>query len=128
LVNASVAAVKRHKLDNGSVLKGVEAPVTDRVPQFRSQGGIGTNFNSQLIPTISTITGPWSLWAPSFAEHAVDFDRMRAEVLALGDVVRGVDRVPRAQVAGAYIEERRKRAQRSPTCEVTPPPRVAPKH
>jgi hypothetical protein len=128
LVNASVAAVKRHKLHNVSVLKGVEVPVADRVPQFCSQGGIGTNFNSQLIPTISTITGPWSLWAPSFGEHAVDFDRMRAEVLALGDVVRGLDRVPRAQIAGTYIQERRERAQGSPTCDVTPPPRVAPKH
>ncbi len=126
LVNASVAAVKRHKLHNVSVLKGVEAPVVDRVPQYCSQGGIGTNFNSQLIPTISTIAGPWSLWAPSFGEQAVDFNRMRAEVLALGDVVRGLDRVPRAQIAGAYIQERRERAHGSPTCDVTPPPRVAP--
>jgi hypothetical protein len=128
LVNASVAAVKRHKLHNVSVLKGVETPVADRVPQFCSQGGIGTNFNSQLIPTISTITGPWSLWAPSFGEHAVDFDRMRAQVLALGDVVRGLDRVPRALIAGAYIRERRERAHGTPTCDVTPPPKVAPNH
>lgn len=126
LVRASVDAVKRRRLDHTVVLKGVEAPVADRVPQFCSQGGLGTNFNSLLIPTISTITGPWSLWAPSFGERAIDFGRMRREVLATGDVARALDRVPRAKIAGSYMTERQKRAKGAKTCDLTPPPAVAP--
>ncbi len=127
LVRAAVDAVKRRKLDRTAVLKGTEAPVADRVPQYCAQGGLGGNFNAHLLPTTSAITGPWSLWAPSFGERAVDFGRMRREVLAVSDVARALDETPRTEIAGSYIAERRRRAEGARTCEIlTPPPAVAP--
>ena len=106
LVQASVDAVQRRKLDVVAVVKGTEAPVADRVPQYCAQGGLGGNFNAHLLPTSSAITGPWSLWAPSFGEQAVDFGRMRREVLAMGDVARTLDQTPRTEIAGDYVAER----------------------
>ena len=128
LVRASVDAVARRHLDNTAVLRGTEAPVADRVPQYCAQGGLGGNFNAHLLPTASAITGPWSLWAPSFGEAAVDFGRMRREVLAVSDVARALDQVPRTDIAGAYIAERQRRAEGAQTCAIlTPPPAVAPR-
>ena len=127
LVQASVAAVKRRKLDTVAVVKGTEAPVAGRVPEYCAQGGLGGNFNAHLLPTSSTITGPWSLWAPSFGARAVDFGRMRREVLAMSDVARALDDTPRTEIAGSYVAERQRRAQGAPTCDIlTPPPAVAP--
>jgi hypothetical protein len=127
LVQASVAAVKRHGLDTVAIVKGTEAPVAGRVPEYCAQGGLGGNFNAHLLPTSSTITGPWSLWAPSFGERAVDFGRMRREVLAMSDVARELDDTPRTEIAGSYVAERQRRAQGAPTCDIlTPPPAVAP--
>ena len=73
IVRASVDAVKRRRLDRTVVVKGTEAPVAGRVPEYCAQGGLGGNFNVHLLPTTSAITGPWSLWAPSFGARAVDF-------------------------------------------------------
>lgn len=126
MVKAAIDAVKRRHLGRTAVLKGVEAPVFTRVPEFCSQGGLGSNFQAHLLPTMSTITGPWSLWAPSFGARAIDFARMRSEVIAMGDVIRALDRTSRAAIAGSYIRERRERAQGKATCDLSPPPAVAP--
>ena len=127
LVNAAIAATKRRKLDRTAVLKGVEAAVSDRVPEYCSQGGLGSNFQPRLIPTTSVITGPWSLWAPSFGARAVDFGRMRKQVLAMGDLIRSLDRVSQAKIAGSYPRERRQRANGKKTCTPYRPPAVAPR-
>ena len=127
LVEASVDAVKRRHLDNTAVVKGTEAPVAGRVPEYCAQGGLGGNFNAHLLPTASAITGPWSLWAPSFGVRAVDFGRLRREVLAVSDVARALDTLPRADIAGTYVAERQRRAEGAPTCDILhPPPKVAP--
>lgn len=128
LVRASVDAVERRNLDNTAVVKGTEAPVADRVPEYCAQGGLGGNFNAHLLPTASAITGPWSLWAPSFGARAVDFGRLRREVLAVSDVARALDETPRTDIAGSYVAERQRRAQGAKTCDIlTPPPAVAPR-
>jgi hypothetical protein len=127
MVTATIAAIKRRKLDRTAVLKGTDAPTANQVPAHCSQGGIGSNFQARLLPTMSTITGPWSLWAPSFGEKAIDFQRMRAEVIAMGDVVRSLDRVPRTTIAGSYPKERTERAHGAKTCSLGRPPAVAPK-
>jgi hypothetical protein len=126
LVKAAIAGVKREKLDRTAVLKGVEAGDSSRVPEFCSQGGLGSNFQPHLLPTMSTITGPWSLWAPSFGRRAIDFERMRREVIAMGDVARALDRVPITEIAGSYIAERKERAAGKKTCTPFRPPAVAP--
>jgi hypothetical protein len=126
LVEASVEAVKRRQLDRTAVLQGVGAPDPGQVPRICSQGGLGSNFHARLIPTTSIISGPWSLFAPSFGEEAVDFERMRRQVLALGDVARTLDGVPRTEIAGAYLAEREQRAAGARACEPFRPPAVAP--
>jgi hypothetical protein len=126
LVAAAVDAVQRRRLDRTAVLQGVGAPDPDQVPRICSQGGLGSNFHARLIPTTSIISGPWSLFAPSFGQEAVDFERMRRQVLALGDVARALDGVPRAEIAGAYLAEREQRSGGARACEPFRPPAVAP--
>jgi hypothetical protein len=127
LVKASVAAVKRRKLDRTVVIKGVGLPVQGQVPSICSYGGIGGSLNWRLIPSIATISGPWSLWAPSFGAKAVDFKRMRKQILAQGDVIRGLDRVSRENIAGGFTEGRRQRAAGTvKTCSLEAPPAEAP--
>lgn len=109
LVDASIAAVKRRRLARTAVVKGIGVPTAGQAPSVCSFGGIGSSLQARLIPGLATITGPWSLWAPSFGERAVDFKRMRTEVLAQGDVIRALDRTPRATIAGNYLAERRER-------------------
>jgi hypothetical protein len=127
LVEAVVEAVLRRQLDRTAVLQGVGVPDAGQVPRICSQGGLGSNFHSRLVPTTSIISGPWSLFAPSFGEEAVDFERMRRQVLALGDVVRSLDGVPRTEIAGAYLAEREQRSAGARACEPFRPPAVAPR-
>jgi hypothetical protein len=126
LVEASIAAVKRRQLPRTAILQGVGAPDPSQVPQICSQGGLGTIFHTDLIPTTATITGPWSMFDPVFGDKAIDFDHMRREVLAMGDVARSLDGVPRLEIAGAYIEARERRANGGKACAHVRPPLVAP--
>ena len=96
------------------------------MPSICSQGGLGTNFHGHLIPTIAGISGPWSLWAPSFGESAIDVDRMRDQTLAFGDIAVELDDVPLEEIAGTYPAARERRAQGGATCDLTPPPAEAP--
>lgn len=126
LVEASIDAVERRGLTRTAVLKGVGVPTDEQVPSICSQGGLGTNFHGLLIPTIAGISGPWSLWAPSFGEDAIDFERFRDQTLALGDVALVLAGVPRDEIAGGYLEARQQRAAGAATCELPRPPAVAP--
>jgi hypothetical protein len=126
LVQATIDAVRRRDLDRTAVLKGVGAPEAGQVPSICSQGGLGTNFHGLLIPTIAGISGSWSLWAPSFGEDAIDFERMRDQALAFGDIAVQLDDVPRAEIAGGYVAAREQRANGAATCDLTPPPAEAP--
>ena len=118
--------MKRRKLPKTAVLKGVGIPEDTHIPSICSQGGLGTNFHGLLIPTIAGISGPWSLWAPVFGEDAIDFDHLRDQILAFGDVAIELDDVPREEIAGDYPALRKERAAGATTCDLTPPPAVAP--
>jgi hypothetical protein len=109
------------------VLQGVGAPDATQVPQICSQGGLGTNFTSLLIPTIGAISGPWAMFDPVFGERAIDFRRMRAQAIAMGDVARTLDGVARAEIAGAYPAAREQRANGAKACVPFRPPAVAPR-
>jgi hypothetical protein len=126
LVRASLDAVERRGLERTAVLKGVGVPEADQVPSICSQGGLGTNFHGLLIPTIAGISGPWSLWAPSFGEDAIDFERMRDQTLVFGDIAVQLDDVDRTEIAGDYIAAREQRAAGATTCPLEPPPAEAP--
>ncbi|MBP2320329.1 hypothetical protein JOF56_000714 [Kibdelosporangium banguiense] len=122
LAEAATAAVTRHGLDRVAVLPGIDPPDPARVPPQCSFGGLGTHFQSHLIPSMAVISGPWSLWAPSFGRDAIDFARMRKQVLAAGDTVLALANVPREQIAGPYIAYRQARAAGTPTCSHDLPP------
>jgi hypothetical protein len=126
LVEASIDAVERRGLRRTAVLQGVGVPDPEQVPTICSQGGLGTVFHSSLVPTIAGISGPWSLWAPSFGEEAIDFEHMRDQALAFGDVAVALDDVPRDEIAGGYLEARRARDEGARTCPDELPPEVAP--
>ncbi|MGW6376099.1 hypothetical protein ACWFRB_08540 [Rhodococcus sp. NPDC055112] len=124
--SALVAAVKAHPLDRTSVLRGFDLPKPGRVPAQCSFGGLGTTFHSRLIPAIGGISGPWSLWAPSFGPEAIDFNRMYQQALVVGDTLLALDGLSREELAGAYPAERAARAAGTPTCTHKLPPEDAP--
>ncbi|MFD5826504.1 hypothetical protein [Lentzea sp. NPDC060358] len=126
LQQAAATALAARGVDRTFVLPGSDVPVPGRVPQQCSFGGIGTHFHSHLVPTMAMISGPWTLWAPSFGAAAVDHDRMRRQVLAAGDAVTALASVPRDQIAGPYPDLRRARASGAPTCAHDLPPEWAP--
>ncbi|MEK1942444.1 MAG: hypothetical protein AAAB16_18910 [Pseudomonas sp.] len=126
LTTASVNAIKNHHLDKVAVLRGQDTPHPTRSPTFCSFGGIGTYFHGNLIPTIAIISGPWSLWAPSFGEQAVDFERMRNQLMAVTDTTLELAGKPASEIAGDYTAERTRRAEGADTCTFDNPPEQAP--
>jgi hypothetical protein len=126
LQDAAAAATKRRKLDMTAVLKGLGLPTPGQVPPVCSMGGLGGPFHWKLIPTLAMISGPWSLYAPAFRETALDYRRMRSQLLAAGDSVLALDGLPSAQIAGEYPAMREQRAQGAPTCPREEYPQFAP--
>jgi hypothetical protein len=127
LARAAATALAGRAVDRTFVLPGSDVPVPGRAPPQCSFGGIGTHFHSHLIPTMAMISGPWTLWAPSFGAAAVDHERMRSQVLAAGDALLALGGVPRDQIAGPYLDLRRARADGAPTCSHELPPEWAPR-
>ena len=107
---------KRRNLDRTAVLQGLGLPTAGQVPPICNMGGLGTFFQASLIPTLAMISGPWSLYAPSFRGSALDYKRMRSQLLAVGDTVLALDGAPRDRIAGDYLEMRERRAEGAPTC------------
>lgn len=128
LSKAAVEAVKRRKVDRSAVARGMDLPSSAHVPAICGFGGIGGYFNAFMVPVLSTISGPWSLWAPSFGESAVDFERMRKQLLVAGDVVLATGKSTRTEIAGAYLKYRQQRAAGAPGCTdlLELPPEEAP--
>lgn len=116
LATATVEAVKRRKLARTTVARGIDVPNFSHVPAICGFGGIGGYFNSFLVPVVSTISGPWSLWAPSYGESAVDFERMRTQLLVAGDVILASNKVSRKDIAGPYLKYREQRAAGAAGC------------
>lgn len=128
LATATVEAVKRRKVDRTAVSRGLDLPSNAHVPPICGFGGIGGYFNAFLVPVVSTISGPWSLWAPSFGESAVDFERMRKQLLVAGDVVLASGKASRTEIAGNYTQYRQQRAAGAAGCTalLDLPPEEAP--
>jgi hypothetical protein len=122
LRQTSVAITQRRHLDRTAVLRGLALP-TPQVPPICSMGGLGGFTHTHLVPTLAMISGPWSLYAPSFERRAIDFGRMRSQLLAIGDTALALDEIPREQIAGDYLSFREQRAQGAATC---PPPENLP--
>lgn len=72
-------------------------------------GGLGTYYHAALIPTAALITGPWSLWAPSFGAESLDYDLLRSQHIAIGDAILALSEYSKAELVGNYTEYRAKR-------------------
>jgi hypothetical protein len=126
LKQAAVTATQSRNLDRTAVLLGVAAPDATRVPPICSMGGLGNFFHRKLIPTLAMISGPWSLYDPVFGADAIDFDRMRSQLLAAGDTILALAGLPREQIAGDYTRFRQEAAQGMPTCPAEVYPQFGP--
>lgn len=117
LREAIVDAVKYRGLDRMSVMPGIGLPNSSVVPEYKSFGGVGTPYHLALIPTTAIISGPWSLWAPYFGADALDFNRLRQQLLAAGDVLLNLDGLSREEIAGGYLKYRQQRAAGKPSAQ-----------
>lgn len=126
LREAIIDAVKYRRLDRMAVMRGMGMPNSSVVPEYQSFGGIGTPYHMALVPTMAIVSGPWSLWAPYFGSDALDFHRLRQQLLAAGDVLLNVDALSREEIAGGYLKYRRERAAGKPTGYRKPVPEFAP--
>lgn len=119
-VSAALAALQRRNLTRTSLLRGFDPPGV-QVTQHCSMGGDATYFHRRLIPSMQMISGPWSLWAPGFGESAIDFARMRAQVVAAGDAVLALWDQPLGLLHGTMPLARGLRDAGLPTCDATLP-------
>ena len=126
LRSTAVAVTQARNLDRTAVLQGLGLPTLGQVPPICSMGGLGNAFHRRLIPTLAMISGPWSLYAPSFGESALDYERLRSQLLAAGDAILALDGLPREQIAGDYTSFREQRAMGAPTCPEESYPQYAP--
>lgn len=111
LVEKLVERIVAHDLRRTFVLRGADAPRIG-FPPHRSFGGEGGPYREHLVPTAAGITGPWTLYNPSFTmDELVDFDLMRRQTLAFGDLVLAIGGVPREVIAGADNAYRPGRSQ-----------------
>ena len=59
-------------------------------------------YHQALIPTIAGITGPNTLFKPTFSlDELLDVELMRRQAMAFGDIILTLDDVPRELIAGA---------------------------
>lgn len=101
LVETMINRIVARDLRRTFLLRGADAPQVG-FPPHRSFGGEGGPYREFLVPTIAGITGPWTLYNPSFEmDDIVDFELMRRQTLAYADVVLAVDEIPRHVIAGA---------------------------
>ncbi|OTG84065.1 hypothetical protein [Acinetobacter sp. ANC 4648] len=114
--NIAIDAAKRHQLPSVFIGTGQDVPVPDRSPKQCNFGGIGNASHANLIPTMATISGPWSLWAPSFGKDAIDFNLMRNQLLAIGDSVLALQQHSQAEIEGPYTAWRVARDQGGKVC------------
>jgi hypothetical protein len=108
LVNAIRQAVMDHGITRTYVLRGSDAPGA-RIPIHDSFGGEGTSYQQHLIPSIALVSGPWSLYNPSFGMEAVDGDLMRRQTLAFSDMIGALASEPSNALGGSYLVERQAR-------------------
>ncbi|KAJ2978231.1 hypothetical protein NQ176_g3938 [Zarea fungicola] len=107
-------------------MPGIGLPNASFVPEYQSFGGIGTPYHLALVPTIAIVSGPWSLWAPSFGADALDFQRLRQQLLAAGDVLLNIDALSKEDIAGGYLKYRHERAAGKPSAPKQAIPQFAP--
>ncbi|NUR85572.1 MAG: hypothetical protein HOY71_15945, partial [Nonomuraea sp.] len=99
-----------------AILKGLSAADLGTVPHHCSFGGEGTPYNQHLLPVISPIAAPRTLFSPQFGTEAIDLAMMRKASLAFTDVVLDLGPMAQSSVAGDVTTMRQQRASGTPGC------------
>ena len=108
LIARLAEAVTRHDLRRTLALRGADLPGV-HFPPHHSFGGEGTPYNHHLLPTIALVTGPWSLYNPSFGAEAIDPELMRRQTIVYADLVHLVADLPREAIGGGFLAQREAR-------------------
>ena len=110
LQNAIERALITRDVRRSYLMRGSDVPAA-KIPVHNSFGGEGTAYQQHLIPAISLVTGPWTLYNPAFHMEAIDGDLMRRQSLVFADLIQGLAGTPSAAIAGAYTGYRTLRQQ-----------------
>jgi hypothetical protein len=106
LVGEILRAVAARNLARTYVMRGADVP-SAHVPVQQSFGGEGTAYQQHLIPTIAFVTGPWTLFNPSFdLDDVIDFSLMRTQTLVFADMLHDLIGAPNAVLGGTYPVQR----------------------
>ena len=100
-LGAVIQAVMQRDIRRTFVMRGSDAPGAT-IPPHNSYGGEGTEYQQHLLPAISLVTGPWTLYNPAFGMEAIDGDLMRKQSLVFADLIQGLAATPSQVIAGAY--------------------------
>ena len=117
-IDSVVNIATSRNLDNTIVAPGFPPANENAVPTYFSMGGLGTYYHDALLPTMALISGPWSLWAPSFGEEALDYDRLRLQHMAIGDAIMALSQFSKEELRGNYTEYRQQRAMGATTSDI----------
>jgi len=105
LVAIAQHAVVARNMARTYILRGADAPAA-RIPVHNSFGGEGTAYQQHLVPSVALVTGPWTLYNPSFGMNVIDFGLMRTQTLVFADMIHAVGNVPQSVLGGGYLAER----------------------
>jgi hypothetical protein len=109
LIAAIAEALIRRDVRRSYLLRGSDVPAA-KIPVHNSFGGEGTEYQQHLLPAVSLVTGPWTLYNPAFGMEAIDGALMRKQALVFADLVQGLAGTPSQLIAGAYTGYRGARA------------------
>ncbi len=99
-----------------AMVKGLSAADLSTVPHHCSFGGEGTPYVQHLLPTVSPIAAPKTLFSPQFGVEALDVPLMRKATLAFTDVILGLGPMSQSDIAGDFTFMREQRARGARTC------------
>jgi hypothetical protein len=102
LVQQVIRGVVDRDIQRTFVMRGADAPGAT-IPPHNSYGGEGGAYQQHLIPTIALVTGPWTLYNPSFGMEAIDGDLMRQQTLLFADLIHALAGQPRELLGGGYL-------------------------
>jgi hypothetical protein len=109
LISAIAQSIVQRDVRRSYLLRGSDVPAA-KIPVHNSFGGEGTEYQQHLLPAVSLVTGPWTLYNPAFGMEAVDGGLMRKQSLVFADLIQGLAGTPSPLIAGAYTGYRGARA------------------
>jgi hypothetical protein len=101
LIDAIAQAIVQRDVRRSYLLRGSDVPAA-KIPVHNSFGGEGTEYQQHLLPAVSLVTGPWTLYNPAFGMEAIDGELMRKQSLVFADLIQGLAATPSPVIAGAY--------------------------